>query len=135
MRIRWISLMLGFLVAVFPVLGQYHSKIYYIPFEVRTNEPVTSRSIELNAFAAVSLKHQWFELHFLKMIKHRQECKINENQIRLKVVIGKDVYVFDRFGYGVMNRKHGVWIDKRDFLTIFMDNSIALPLGPTEVMN
>ncbi len=132
MSTRWIKFL--FLVGVAMLIHarppETSVKIYYIPFDVQTYEPVSADNIDNQAFIVISMRRDWISEEILSCITPTTPISMDKKGVRLKIIIKNDVYLFDANGNGVMNHKRAVFLNTNKIGHILSAKKVVIPMGP-----
>ena len=102
--------------------------IWYIPFEAKTDRPITrtilnkSPNIFINITTAISTDQ------ISRLITAGNE-PMNEQHLRLKLVLDRKTYFFDTHGNGVMTGGNQVKIDRDSFEKLVSNQKICFEFG------
>ena len=105
-------------------------KLFYVPFGVKTDVPITSKSIEKNAIITIVLRSFASSKAFDGMIEMAHgKCDADMQNIHMKLYIYNDIYLFDGNGCGIKNGKMHCHIDIEKVKNVISTEKIAMPLN------
>ena len=120
---------------LFPILMACQSfaqgpnlQIWYIPFEAKTDRPITRKLITSGPNILLKI-YTPLDLEPIRKLISNGQDPINEHHIRLKLYINNELYFFDSRGNGVSSNGKTVKIDKAQFDKYFSFTKICFDLG------
>ena len=100
--------------------------VHYCPFSYSTYSPVTAHNIEEQALISMHVRAENAIPPILGLISEVAAGSMDEKNIRLKLGIKGDTYIFDKHGDGLLNGKKHVRLNVSGFEKLISDQGISL---------
>jgi len=111
--------------------GDQDIKLWYIPFAAKTDVPITTKKIERCSNVVLFNNLAANSDSFRSLITDSRE-RMDSKNIRLKLLLGKDIYYFDALGNGTINGKGAVHVDVDRFQKLVSPSKINVHFGTIE---